>query len=188
MQLLSPRTEKSTEEAALEAIVKQIDPSSVKTIVNGRTVKPRKFDSGEIFLPSPLNKLSICLCSDGSYYEGRALIFTSYKNEKLCLPDNEKIAEVLKSACKKLTKGNDNILLDEGMLFMSGDDPFFMFSKYSLFDSYELKFGTAGTMKRKLGQYNQFETDIKRFSDVLTTVLNALYEGETSNINYRFHI
>ncbi|MHA1344667.1 MAG: hypothetical protein ACTSQG_11815, partial [Promethearchaeota archaeon] len=115
---------------------------------------------------------------NGECYKGCTFIY-SYEGSMA--------EQICGSVSKKLENTKQVISLGNSILFIGDKVPLFALS-CTPYTFLRLTFGMNGTAKRELDNFEQFETDMKRFSEVLTQVVNACYDQKTPDIKYKIYI
>ncbi len=161
--------------------------SEKATKVKSRQEQFQDFPTGEIALPAPLSTIEGKISSDGKNYLGRFEI--NFKK-----PDNapsyhktitqEKVEALMKKLAACNFEGFTPVNLGDGILLNGGKIPFFALSRNQTLDYLCLCFGKSGTAQRTLDHEEQFEADMNYFAKVLSTIINACYDGEIPDIEY----
>jgi len=145
----------------------------IVTLLEGRSLTERHFSTGQIPLIGSLEYVSPTLSSDGVYYRGDTTIS--------CVGiDCRDIWNRLRDSLNE----SNVIYGNKSIMFMADRTPLFIIEKSCAF--LHLKFGDSGTPKRKLNGYEQFETDIRNFTECLTKIVNVCID-QSPDINYELN-
>ncbi len=154
-----------------------------KTIEALNALRPAQpfISTRKIQLPSPLEGIEFGINLRGNRYNGKAIIFYPHNFEDSFFKAGEKNRALIKgievSQGRKVEVSRGFYVADSksNLLFYVGcNEPSF---------GIEISFGERGTLERRIGNFEQFETDMGRYIELATETINSAIKN-CPDINY----